>query len=409
MAMPHKPLKSLSTFIGLALVFLISGPIIVSQTAEPVSIDSRATLPEVGRTENLSGTKLIRLFPLEENAFTLPLDFPGASSFRLHFSVLKPVPPGTGWTVKVVDVLDPQKVFWTFTSDGSRQDFWTGEIRGARARVVVNAGPVVGDLQLMIDRIARLRAITTPLTELHFKLKPISQFGIGVRRAGRGVARLLVQPDGEDLTRACTGFLVGRDILMTNRHCIKSGSEARNADVQFDYDVDGGEFFSAGVKEVLLTSCDLDFVLLRLDKSFGCQSATCSGPLERTPFTMARDDASVTVDRTLVAIQHPDGAAKQVSQEGCAVKLLKIPGTSSTLTDFGHECDTRHGSSGAPLQLVDAAGSPRAVVGLHHLGLRVDSVQQQDPLLVNRAVSTKLIIAYINQVKPALLAELFLQ
>jgi hypothetical protein len=173
--------------------------------------------------------------------------------------------------------------------------------------------------------------------------------------------------------------------------------------------VDGGTAFSAGVKELLLTSCDLDFVLLRLDKSFACQTAACAGALERKPFIMARDDAMVTPDRPLIAIQHPDGAAKQVSLKGCVVKMLRMAGSSSTQTDFGHECDTKHGSSGAPLQLVDPTGVPRMVVGLHHLGLRVDSVQQQDPLLLNRAVSTKLIIAYINQVKPALLSELFLE
>jgi hypothetical protein len=178
--------------------------------------------------------------------------------------------------------------------------------------------------------------------------------------------------------------------------------------VQFDYDKDGVQPLSVGVKELVLTSCDLDFVLLRLNKSFACLNSACSGLYERAPLPLARND-SLTVGQRLIAIQHPDGEAKQVSQEGCVVDQLQMVGSSSTLTDFAHKCDTKGGSSGTPIQLLGDGDTVGAVVGLHHLAFRIDSVQESEPKPINRAVSSKQIITYITQTKPALLSDLAIQ
>jgi V8-like Glu-specific endopeptidase len=94
---------------------------------------------------------------------------------------------------------------------------------------------------------------------------------------------------------------------------------------------------------------------------------------------------------------------------GCIADQLGLMGSSSTLTDFAHKCDTKNGSSGTPVQLINDAGKVGAVVGLHHLGVRMDSVDDEAPKQINRAVSTKKIIAYITLAKPALLKELVLQ
>ena len=109
-----------------------------------------------------------------------------------------------------------------------------------------------------------------------------------------------------------------------------------------------------------------------------------------------------------MAIQHPDGEAKQVSVTGCIADQLGLMGSSSTLTDFAHKCDTKNGSSGTPVQLINDA-AVGAVVGLHHLGVRIDSVNEEEPKQINRAVNTREIIAYITRLKPELLAELALQ
>jgi len=368
-----------------------------------------AALPVIGRVE----PKLFSLYPLEGDTFVLPIDFPGASSFRLHFSVLAPndLPVGS-WSIKITNFADDQ-VRWALTPESFVRSIWSSEIKGSRARVVVKAEPAVaGKLHVMIDKVAFLQSITIPQTEIDEKLTPITKvsgpLSNPIKAAGRSVARLIIQQDGGDPV-SCTGFLVGNDLLITNRHCIRSGSEARNTDVQFDYDRDDAEPVQVQVKELLLTSCDLDFVLLRLDKSFACKNAACSTVDERAPLRLARNPILTPGQTKLVAIQHPDGEAKQVSVDGCIADALGLMGSSSTLTDFAHKCDTKGGSSGTPLQLIGNGNTIGAVVGLHHLGIRADTVKEGQPKQINRAVTTKDIIDYINRMKPALLAELALQ
>jgi hypothetical protein len=382
----------------------------VRSTAESINIDYLTALPVIGRVETLTGTKLLKLFPLEGDTFVQRVDFPGASSFRLHFSVLAPrdLPEGS-WSVKILNFSDDGER-WTLTPKGSVRSFWSSEIKGSRARVVVTATEAVASsLQVMIDKVAFLQSITTPQTEINFKLTPIARVPAPIKLAGRSVARLIIQRDGDELPVPCTGFLVGRDILMTNRHCIRSGSEAGNTDVQFDYDMDGMEPVQVGVKELLLTSCDLDFVLLRLNRSFACQNAACNTAYERVPLRLARNATLIPQQTKLVAIQHPDGEAKQVSLTGCITDQLRMMGSSSMVTDFAHKCDTKNGSSGSPIQLINDAGAVGAVVGLHHLGVRIDTVGEEEPKFINRAVSIKEIIEYITRLKPALLGDLSLQ
>jgi len=397
--------------IASLLSALASTPL--AQDTQPINIDSLMTLPVVGHVQTLSGRELFNLFPLEGDTFVQRISFSEASSFRLHFSVLAPKdPPAGSWTVKIINFSDNGER-WKLTPESSLKGFWSGEIKGSRARVVVKADQAVASqLHVIIDKVVFLQSITIPQTEINFKLTRFTNLSGPlsgpIKSAGRSVARLMIQRD-DDLPVPCTGFLVGPDLLMTNRHCIRSGSEAGNTDVQFDYDKDGAQPVQAGVKELLLTSCDLDFVLLRLDTSFACKNAACSTAFERPPLALARN-ATLTPGQTkLVAIQHPDGEAKQVSVTGCVADQLAMMGSSSTLTDFAHKCDTKPGSSGTPLQLLSDSGAVGAVVGLHHLGVRIDSVNEVEPKLINRAVSIKEIIAYINRMKPALLNELTLQ
>jgi hypothetical protein len=394
--------------IGSFLSSLVS--VTLAQGTEPINVDSLTSLPAIGRVETLTGNKLFKLFPLEGTTFLQRVDFPSASSFRLHFSVLAPKSlPAGSWSVRIINFSDDRER-WALTPQSSVNDFWSSEIKGSRARVVIRADAAVADkLQVIIDKVAFLRAITIPQTMINSKLQRITKATDPIRLAGRAVARLVIQPDGKDAPVSCTGFLVGNDILMTNRHCIRSGSEARDADVQFDYDEDDAEPVQVAVKELLLTSCDLDFVLLRLDQSFACKTAACNTAFERRPLPLARNPSLISGQTKLVAIQHPDGEAKQVSTEGCIADQLGLMGSSSTLTDFAHKCDTKEGSSGTPVQLISDTGTVGAVVGLHHLGFRLDSVNDEAPKQINRAVNTREIIAYITRLRPALLVELALQ
>lgn len=406
----YKSLKAVWHCVLTASLLSALAAATLAQNAEPLNVDSLTSLPVVGRVES----KLFSLYPLEGDTFVLPIDFPGASSFRLHFSVLAPKDlPSGSWSIKIINFSDNRER-WVVTPESSVRKIWSSEIKGSRARVVVAAEPAVASkLHVMIDKVAFLQSITIPQTEINKKLTPITKISgplsSPIKAAGRSIARLMIQWDGNDLPVSCTGFLVGSDLLMTNRHCIRSGSEARDTDVQFDYDRDDAEPLQVQVKELLLTSCDLDFVLLRLNTSFACKNAACNTAFERPALPLARNPILTPGQTRLVAIQHPDGEAKQVSVDGCVADQLELMGSSSTLTDFAHKCDTKGGSSGTPLQLISDGNMIGAVVGLHHLGFRVDSVNEEGPKQINRAVLTKEIIAYINRMKPALLAELALQ
>ena len=398
-----------------AFLLLVVYMTAAGQDAEPVS--TVAQLPVIGRLRKVK----IDLFPLNGGVRRKPVDFSGANSFRLHFSLRRSAPvaaPVAPWQLKVVASADNRNVLWEFCSDGDVDDIWSGEIVGDNADVIVTSGidckgqPVAAEgrsePQLVIDLVSLLKPVTLPQVPFQFKFTAISDATPPIKQAGRSVAKLIIQRDGGEGDMPCTGFLVGKDLLMTNRHCVRSGSEARKTTVQFDFDRKGIQpLVTAEVKELVLASCDLDFVLLRLNKSFACQNDACAGPLERRPLVLSRGD--VAQGQTLVAIQHPAGEFKQFSKEGCVSEQVQMVGLSSTRTDFAHKCDTKPGSSGTPIQLLDASGAVGAVIGLHHLGPRADGVQDPRVLQVNRAVSSKFIIQYISQMNSKLLDELSLQ
>ena len=92
-------------------------------------------------------------------------------------------------------------------------------------------------------------------------------------------------------------------------------------------------------------------------------------------------------------IQHPGGEPKKFSLEGCVVAGLQRAGASAEPTDFGHECDTKGGSSGSPV----FDRTTGRVVGLHHFGFREGL---DEP--VNQAVEIGRILGDLRaQVDPA--------
>lgn len=398
-----------------ALLLLLVCTPAAAQEAEPAS--TVAQLPVIGRLHKVE----IKLFPLDGGVRRKPVNFSGTSSFRLHFTqnqTTQGATPVAPWQVKVVASADNRKVLWEFCSEGGDDDIWSGEIVAENADVIVTSGvdcegrrvasEGLSEPKLVIDWVSLLKPVTLPQVPFQFKLVAIADAAPSIKQAGRSVAKLIIQRDGGEGDMPCTGFLVGKDLLITNRHCVRSGSEAKRTTVQFDFDRKGIQPpVTAGVTELVLASCDLDFVLLRLNKSFACQTDACAGPMERRPLALSRGD--VAQGQTLVAIQHPAGEFKQFSKEGCVSHQVQMVGLSSTRTDFAHKCDTQPGSSGTPLQLLDAGGAVGPVVGLHHLGPRVDGVKDSRGLQANRAVASRFIIEYITQMNRKLLDELMVQ
>jgi V8-like Glu-specific endopeptidase len=236
------------------------------------------------------------------------------------------------------------------------------------------------------------------------KLAPIGAQPGDIKGWGKAIAKLTAVRDDNLLTFNCTGFLISPDLLITNRHCSESGSEARSISAQFDYDSPDSEpppEAQVGVKELVLSSCDLDFAVLRLDRAVPFFPGD-----NRKPLKLGMP-ASVALNQQLLIIQHPGGDAKQVSQTGCLLTRDGMVGNSSMSTDFGHSCDTNKSSSGSPIQVIGSSADQNGkVIGIHHLGFRIDNTQADTPEALNRAVKINLILDFIKKVNPALAKEL---
>jgi hypothetical protein len=149
----------------------------------------------------------------------------------------------------------------------------------------------------------------------------------------------------------CTGFLITRDLMMTNQHCLATATETASALVDFDFDSATAQRTTLRLKELLTTDVPLDFSIVRL-----------AAPVDRAPLELSTTRPADGAQ--LLIIQHPAGEPKQVSIADCVVVGAVVPGRDGSPVDFGHGCDTKGGSSGSPV--FDFEGMK--VIGLHHLG-----------------------------------------
>ena len=355
--------------IALTILCIASSLTVRSQTDSPINVDRSKVLSHYGDSEDLQlslqvaeGVGVVAAQNIKRN---------GATALRIHFMVSQPTPTST-WAVQISDKHD--KKIWSYSVvPGSALDFWSDEIPGDSAAIEVISVEPIPTLRLAIDRIIVSRGATMVKSLTVNKLKPIGDASPQIQQWGKSVARLLFVADGGGQF-LCTGFLIADDLFMTNNHCIKTDSEMFSGLAEFDYDRPGMTPVTLRFKQLLLTNHDLDFSLLRLNTSSG-----------RQPFTF--DPNSLSENKPLVVIEHPAGRPKQVSIENCKVFGAQIPGVTTTLTDFGHGCDTLGGSSGSPV--IDIATGK--VLGLHHLGF----LPNNQP--VNRAVRIQQILDFLNQ------------
>jgi endonuclease/exonuclease/phosphatase family metal-dependent hydrolase len=184
-------------------------------------------------------------------------------------------------------------------------------------------------------------------------------------RRRRAVARIGAHGTdfrGEHHTRDWhgTGFLVGRNLLLTNHHVLNSVEVARDAIVEFDYEVPAADLL-AGTSATLATKTfGLDparlFVTSPVDGGLDFTFVWIDEAAEREQGSIAMERASFTVRRGEQAyiIHHPRGDPKQVSLDDTDVLNIQT-------TVIHYSSDTDYGSSGAPV--LDRQGR---LVALHH-------------------------------------------
>lgn len=318
-----------------------------------------------------------------------PVSFPGSLNLRLHF-VLDAASTTNGWSLRVID--SDGNTAWRFTpGEQPENSIWSDEIPGSRATVELRRDEGSDSSQpvrLTIDQVVKG---TVPAHQESIsgsnQLRSINNQPPAIKTLGRAVARLrFVGDDG--LAYVCTGFLISRDLFLTNNHCINTDAERLSALADFDFNEQGP---TQGVRfrELIMTDRGLDFSLLRL-----------SAPQPPSRDFLRLDRSVPPVNRNMLVIEHPGGEPKQVSIVDCRVHRSSMVGLTIEPTDFSHFCDTVGGSSGSPM--IDSTLGK--VVGLHHLGFDI-----QRNIRVNRAVQMNLILDAIGQRKPSVLAETAVQ
>lgn len=179
--------------------------------------------------------------------------------------------------------------------------------------------------------------------------------------AARAVGRVHVRDDvtGE-LTDYASGFLISPRLLLTNHHVFHNAGEARNSQVEFNFQLDAdnrpriSELFDLRPDEFFATDQQLDFAVVAVaaQSQSGRESLKSFGSLVLNPQV-----GKVSPGECLTIVQHPGGKMKQIALRNN--QLLEIA------DDFlWYATDTEPGSSGAPV-----FNDSWQVVALHHSGV----------------------------------------
>ncbi len=397
--------------MAVTFAWLLPGARAVSQE-EQALINRDSVLTTAGLIRDINPFGRLRAQNNETGRYEVQ-GIPGASSIRAHFAIVGNKPTAK-FELTVKNPARPEEVWWSYeVGSDSPRTFWSDAVPGSSGLVTLQlkSGQVSeGPLLIKVDKVSSVLVPWEGKTLIHNKLKVINDPSLAsipnLKAVSRAVARLMI-PGDDGITRFCTGFLVSPGLVMTNRHCVLSGSEASKAKAHFDFEQDiAPPKLQNGLKfsEVVLTSCDLDFVLLRLKQPFACQAADCTAAGDRAPLTL--EPAASPAAAAMVVIQHPQARALRVSVDGCRLTRPGMIGNSSALTDFGHTCDTEDSSSGSPVLLLGGGNRVGKVVGLHHLPFRTDDPSSPTPEAVNRAVMVSKIVDYIKLHNPSLCTEL---
>lgn len=200
-------------------------------------------------------------------------------------------------------------------------------------------------------------------------------------KASKAVCKIRVKKNGTDKIEVGTGFLIENDILVTNNHVISSISEAKNAEIIFNYEEspDGNPyeaetyylnpdvFFKTSRKE------ELDITLIKLKNS----------PTLKYGY-LKISNAEIGNDKFVNIIQHPSGEYKKI-----AIYHNIVIYSDSKIVQY--LTDTRNGSSGSPV-----FNSKWEVVAVHHKGGFLERPDLDVPIFANQGINSKNIIKLLE-------------
>ena len=213
--------------------------------------------------------------------------------------------------------------------------------------------------------------------------EPLSSYASSdpLRQLSQAIGRLDILYRGRGVV-TCTASVISPEYILTNEHCLpgpKTLGRPDRASLLMGYytsDEAGTQRYEVDV-EPIEASRRLDYSILRV---FGKPSSRW-----QTVKMAATDPTDLS---SLLLIHHPNGKQKHVTRGGCRSAQ---PATNES--KLRHTCDTKPGSSGAPI--VSASGG--VMLGLHfggpknpqpgdvNLGSRVASLAE-DSLIIRQLV-----------------------
>lgn len=155
-------------------------------------------------------------------------------------------------------------------------------------------------------------------------------------KAARSVARVKL-PNG-----SATGFLIAKDIFMTNNHVFENEQDASSASLQFNYrltedgELAGRDKWECAPDDLFKTSEELDYTIVRVKPKDGKTAGDTWGSLD------LRNGASVHMNQRANIIQHPQGRFQEIAFRDNQVKDIQE-------NYIQYLTDTDYGTSGAPV------------------------------------------------------------
>ncbi len=234
-------------------------------------------------------------------------------------------------------------------------DFWTAMVPGSTAVIELVTIDDPKPIVVLVDGYAYTTKNAKPQATVGEDNKiEIYQAPVDIRDLSSPVARLVIMMPGGGAY--CTGFLLTKDLLLTNQHCIKNNDEARSTIAEFKYENPNPHPGQYRAQKLEAVDEGLDYALVRM-------AGLPGGKFKQASII---SEPNLADHAELFVIQHPEGKPKMVAIDNCQVEDIARTGVGGDITDFGHICDTMGGSSGSPVFFKQS----KAVVGLHHLGYR---------------------------------------
>lgn len=198
----------------------------------------------------------------------------------------------------------------------------------------------------------------------------------------------------------CSGVMLSNDLFLTNHHCGSAGGGNEDwTQEQCDATVidlgweDRGVRRQLSCRKVVAQDKRLDYAILRVGAVHGGEGAlggSLSAPVART---------SAAVGDQVYIIHHAMCEQKLVSRN-CTLADRRRAwidlSTATAPTEYGHNCDTEPGASGAPVFNNDGQ-----LVALHHLGFK-----QCTGTTLNSAVGIREIAEDVRRRTPTIATEL---